>query len=436
MADVTRFPALDGVSGWDALAGDTLATTPLSGWQRARFAVIGGGFTGLAAARGLAERFPDAEVVLLDALRIGQGTSGRNAGFIIDVPHNLDSDEADPVQDRQVTRLNRWAVEMLREQVTANGIACDWDDAGKYLLAAEARHIDSLKGFTDTLDGLGEPHTWLEGPDLSARIGTDYYRAGVYTPGNVLMNPAALVRGLARSLPANVTLHELSPVVTTTYGEPHRLETPTGVLEADHIVCATNSFTGEFGFGDRYVPVFSYASLTRPLTPEEDAAIGAVRPWGATAAHPAGTTLRVTPDRRVFVRNMLRWRAELCSGPPDLAAAARTHQQALRARFPTLADVPFEHTWGGMLCMTRNFQPCFGTVRPGVHVAAGMNGVGVAKGTYLGRLLADLIAGQDSDALAFVQRAASPAWVPPEPARTLGVTAKLRAEERAAGAEK
>jgi glycine/D-amino acid oxidase-like deaminating enzyme len=89
-----------------------------------------------------------------------------------------------------------------------------------------------------------------------------------------------------------------------------------------------------------------------------------------------------------------------------------------------------------MLCMTRNYQPLFGRVKPGVYVAAGMNGVGLAKGTYLGHLMANRIAGIWCEDLAFVQDRSRPTWVPPEPLRSIGVKIRLQLEEQASGAEK
>jgi glycine/D-amino acid oxidase-like deaminating enzyme len=37
-----------------------------------------------------------------------------------------------------------------------------------------------------------------------------------------------------------------------------------------------------------------------------------------------------------------------------------------------------------MICITRNQQPFFGKLSKNIYAFAGMNGVGVAKGTYLG----------------------------------------------------
>lgn len=49
--------------------------------------IVGAGFTGLACARRLATFRPDWKIAILDALCVGQGASGRNSGFVMDLGH-------------------------------------------------------------------------------------------------------------------------------------------------------------------------------------------------------------------------------------------------------------------------------------------------------------------------------------------------------------
>ena len=64
----------------DTADPDRSGAQPLAGDRRAEVAVIGGGYTGLAAARRLAGSH-GLDVALLEAHRIGWGASGRNGGF-------------------------------------------------------------------------------------------------------------------------------------------------------------------------------------------------------------------------------------------------------------------------------------------------------------------------------------------------------------------
>lgn len=436
---IRKRPAIDGAPGWFDLSPSRHAPLGKVAVGRLRFdyAVIGAGFTGVALARRLAQLHPGASIALVDALQVGQGASGRNAGFLIDVPHNVDGGEANAEYDRQLHALNRFAIGRLRALKDEQGIACDWDDAGKYMAAHDERNIPALEHFARGLAAAGFAHEVVQGEDLRKRLGTGYYRAAVYTPGSVLVNPASLVRGLAASLPASVTLFESSPVLSCDYGGVHTLRFAEGSLRADTVALTAGSFSEGFGqLRNRLVPLFTYASLTEPLTDAEAGALFAgVRPWGTTSAHPAGTTVRLTPDRRVFVRNTFHFDPRLRANAARLREAVRNHRRAFAARFPALRDKAFAHSWGGLISMTLNHHSVFARQRDNLYCVVGCNGVGVVKGTYLGHYMAEYMAGMGSPSLDFILAHSRPGWVPPDPIRRMGVAWRLRRELAGAGGE-
>src|ERR1700712_5031832 len=90
--EFTRFPAPDGVNGWWETLPPPSPATRLVGEQRFDYVVVGGGITGLCAARRLAELAPEASIALVEADRIGRSTAGRNSGFFVDLPHDISSE--------------------------------------------------------------------------------------------------------------------------------------------------------------------------------------------------------------------------------------------------------------------------------------------------------------------------------------------------------
>ena len=82
-------PNDDNSCGWYAALAPAAPVKKLKGSQTADYAIIGAGFAGLAAARRLAELKPDARIILIDAQRVAEGASGRNSGFVIDLPHKF-----------------------------------------------------------------------------------------------------------------------------------------------------------------------------------------------------------------------------------------------------------------------------------------------------------------------------------------------------------
>ncbi|MDE0729275.1 MAG: FAD-dependent oxidoreductase [Alphaproteobacteria bacterium] len=70
-----------------------------------------------------------------------------------------------------------------------------------------------MRPFQRYLEAMEIDHTPLDGEAMAARLGAPHYRAGIHVHDGALLQPAALVRGLADSLPANVRLFERSPVL-------------------------------------------------------------------------------------------------------------------------------------------------------------------------------------------------------------------------------
>lgn len=436
---VTVLPNDDDSCGWIATLPPLAPETRVVGEQSADWVVLGAGFTGLAAARRLAEHLPEARIVLLDAQRAGHGASGRNAGFIIDLPHHVDStDIEDQEQNLRTRRLNHAAIAQLRGLVKKHDIDCYWSERGKWHCAIEDRGIRDLESFKRGLDALDEPYTELDAKELEAILGTSYYREGVHTPGNILMQPAALTRGLARSLPRNsVELLENSPVREIEYGETIHLTCPEGTVRTKNLILGTNGFTAGLGFlKDRLIPIFATGSLTRPLTGKEQEALGGEGDWGVIAGDRMGTTLRYTRDRRIFVRNTFVYWPRMSMTEAERGRMRLWHERAFRARFPMLPDVRFEYTWGGNLCISRNHAPFFGKLMPNVYAAACHNGVGVAKGTITGTLIADYAVGADSDLLDDMLSFPRPAKLPPRPFRDIGARIAIDWQQYRAGRER
>lgn len=426
---IGTLPRDDDNNGWANTLPDRTPKPPLEGDIKADWIVVGAGFAGLAATRRLAENRPGDKVVLLDAQRVGDGASGRNSGFVIDLPHNVGSaDQSSLEASQRVMRLSRAASAYLEDTVTRHQIRCDWSHRGQYMSAVSGQGEAFLEGFKAELDALGEPYRELDSKALAGELGTGYFRAAVHTPGTVLMQPAALVRGLGDTMPENVVLHERSPVTEIDYGGPIRVRTPVGSVEAPKIILAVNGFAPQFDqYCGRLFNIRAFASLTRPLTPGETAALGGGGDWGVVPTNAfAGATLRHTQDNRLLFRQNIGYASRLFTPQSEHAAIRESHLPLFRARFPMLPEVTFEHTWVGYLCLARNFAPGFGQPAENVYTAVCQNAVGVTKGTASGMLAADLACGVDNPLIADIEAFGQPNRLPPRPFLDIGAWATVK----------
>ncbi|MCY1285591.1 Gamma-glutamylputrescine oxidoreductase [compost metagenome] len=432
MNSIVKLPHDDRSCGWYAALPEPRPCKRLSGVQKADHVVIGAGFAGLAAARRLAEHLPQSRILLVDAQRIGYGASGRNSGFVIDLPHKFALEHPDPQHKQRLLGLNRAAIDQLQTLIGRHGIDCQWSHAGKFQGAVGERGLAYLDHFEKLMADLGEPYRLVERDELAGVLGSHYYSRAIFTPGCYLMQPAALVRGLGASLPENVEVLEESPI--------QRLEKEAdghwvlhgndGSIRTPSVLLGTSIFTQEFGYlRNRLLPVMTFASWTRPLTDAEMHAIGIQADWGLTPADHAGTTVRMTQDRRLIIRNTYKHvpRYGNSVGEGTRAKIRDDHRKAFLARYPQLAGVPFTHTWGGAYAISRNFTNFFGQLDDGVFATACDNGVGAAWGTISGTLLADRVVGAESSLLSDIQAVTGmPSLNPPEPFLGLGVRTRIR----------
>lgn len=439
MAKVTALPADDKNCGWYHTSPYRQAKPAHTGKTRAKWAIVGAGFTGLAAARQLAIHYPNDEIILLEAQEVGFGTAGRNAGFAIDLPHDIGAEDyiGDIDIAKTVLKLNLFGQSTLKHLVDTFGIDCHMRASGKYQAAVEERGIAVLNAYRRGLDKLGQAYEMIEQDELPSHIGTSFYKKALFTPGTMLLQPSALVKGLADTLPSNVKLYEHTPVTSYEYGNQIILRHDNGEIVVDKLILANNAFGMHFGFLKRtMLPIFLYASLTRPLTEDEQKALGGKDFWGVIPADTYGSTVRRTHDNRILIRNSFSFNPNGQSNPRLLQEYIKNHQLSFQRRFPMLPDVNFEYTWSGSLAMVQNHEGFFGELAPNIYGSLCCNGLGVTRGTATGTLLADYIAGQQNDLTAFLLKSPGPSRLPPEPFLSIGVNATLWWGQQRAGLEK
>lgn len=415
MTGCPGYPDYQRACGWNALLPAREGIETLKADRVFDVAIVGAGYTGLAAARRAAEHRPDQSIAVLDASEVGEGNPGRNSGFLLDIALSHD---ADPRHIERMTNCNSLiagAMDDIRRLVEKYDIACDLVRAGTYRAAAGATGVRALRKYRAFLDAAGLPFEVRNRRQLRDRLGTDFYREGLYSPHCYLVQPAALIRGLAANLPASVTLFENSPAVAIEpRGDRWTVRTPDAGISASRLIIANNAFCKQLGIGQsRIAAMYTYAALTEPLPQDLLDTLGAEPCWGLLPAHRLGSTLRRTRDGRLLIRSLYGYEKEADNG----VIAARL-MSSLQERYPQLMDVVFASVWSGATGFTFNGAPLWGRRAPGLFVSAGCNGGGVVKGTLFGQLLANLAFERDIPDFRALFGAAS--WMPPEPLRHIG----------------
>lgn len=439
-----RLPQQQGRAAWNAILGPAPAPEPLTGDRSADIVVIGAGFAGLSAARRLKQIDPGLDVVVLEAGRIAEGASGRNSGFMIDIPHELTSaDYAGAGDDRHMMALNRQAQDFGAEAVDDYGIPQDFfEKVGKINGAGGAVADAHNQSLAMHLDALGEPYEMLEAQDMREVTGSGFYRSGLFTPGTVMVQPAGYVRGLAAGLRRDgVAVCEESAVTGfSRQGAGWSVETTRGAVSCSRIILTVNGHLESFGFArGRLMQLFLFAVITPELSVAQLTALGGQPRWGVTPSDPMGTTVRRIDGPlggdRIVTRSCAVLRPNMRTSSRDVARAAAVMQKKFDARFPMLKGMAMEHAWAGHLCLTLNGVSVAREVAEGVFSGCVQNGLGIARGTLTGIAAAERCMGLASDTAVFFDAQEAPKRLPPQPFREIGANAVLRWKEWRSGLE-
>lgn len=412
--------------------------------ETADFAIIGGGFAGLSAARRLTQIAPGARIAVLEAGRLATGAAGRNSGFMIDLPHELNSqDYAGAGDDRALIALNRKAIGFARAAVEDYGISPDFfDPVGKVNGAASPAAHGHNESYARHLAGLDEASEMLDAQAMQELTGSAHYLSGLYTPGTVMLQPAGYIRGLGAGLVRDgVVIFEDSPVSGfAKQGENWQITTPKGRISAGRVILTVNGHLESFGIErGRLMQLFLFATMTPELDAEALARLGGAPRWGVTPSNPMGTTLRRIDagqgGNRIVTRTCAKLRPDMTPTPRDVAHAAQVMRRKFDERFPQLAGIRMEYSWAGHLCLSLNSVSVMREIETGLYAGCVQNGLGTARGTLTGIGAAELACGVTSDITAGFTAQPRPKRLPPQPFQQIGGNAMLRLKEWQARAE-
>jgi glycine/D-amino acid oxidase-like deaminating enzyme len=361
-------------------------------------AVIGGGYTGINAARELARA--GATVTLLEAEALGFGASTRNGGIVHPGykwgPKALIRRYGEET-GRDLYRETLGAYELVKRLIADEDIDCDFRQTGFLELAYGPSHVADLHEAIESLAVVGGEASFVPRERLREEIGSDAYFGGMVVEGSGLLHPGRYFAGLVGAAErAGADLHEGVRATSIRREDGGRMvvETTRGAIMAKDVVVGTNGYTDGVvpALRRRIIPIGSYIIATEPL-PEELAR--ELSPKGRAFFDTKNFLYywHVSQDRRMVFGG----RASFLPTSVDRTAAI-LHKGMLEVH-PQLAGHRVEYAWGGNVGFTFDRMPHVGRM-DGVTYAMGCCGTGVALMTSLGTAVGRWIAGGEAPALA------------------------------------
>ncbi len=406
--------------------------------DRCEWLIIGAGYTGLSAARKLAQLFPNKRIILVDAQLAGEGASGRNSGYLVDTTLNDGFTSNKNLEKyKKKSEIYILGIKAIKKFIKEHQVDCDWNECGKFFASSKTEDEKILKNFSNTLSKLGFEHSFLNNKDLSKRLGTNFYNIALFTKGGVLLHPGKLVRAMIDVLPNNVQLFENTSLIR--WNKTNDIIScffKNGIIKTKKIIFATNGFLKSLGIKSNYnFPITLTASMTRSLTNEEFKSIGEPKEWGVLPVRPMGATVRMTKDRRILIRNTAEVYNPYQMSETDLEKRKLIQETGIKKRFPQLPDDIIQSTWSGIVSRSRNSSQIFEKIEENIFVAGCYNGSGIGVGTLFGEQIAIKASNENSSEIEIIEKSIKPTWLPPDPILTLGIKSKLFYERLRAKSE-
>ena len=357
--------------------------------EKVDVAIIGGGYTGISAARTLAKQGIRAAV--LEANTIGWGASSRNGGMVLTglkVGMQTVTRKYGRETAKKLFQCSLEAIDTVERIVKEEQIDCGFARYGHLLTANKPQHYQALKEEVEFMEKeFNHKLRLLPRDQQHTEIGSHLYYGALLDECSGGLNPGQYVTGLAAAAErAGATLHARARVKQLSRNAlGFRIETERGSLEANSVLVGTSGYTGSVTkkLQKKIIPIGSFIIATEKL-PEH--LVKEIIPNG-----------RMIFDSRHYLNYFRLWDNRLIFGGraaffPENSTTIQRSADILRREmiqvFPQLQDTRVDFVWGGTLDFAFDKMTHIGEV-DGIYYSLGYAGHGVAMATYLGKTVAE-----------------------------------------------
>ena len=97
------------------------------------YLIVGAGYTGLSAARQLANNSNSSKILIVDSQLAGEGSSARNSGYLVDTTLNDGFASNKNIEDyKKKIKIYEEGINSVKKFITEHQVDCEWNACGKY----------------------------------------------------------------------------------------------------------------------------------------------------------------------------------------------------------------------------------------------------------------------------------------------------------------
>lgn len=361
--------------------------------------VIGGGFAGLSTAYWLQKEDPTMKIAVVEKYEIGDGASGRNAGFITcgSVEHfnrlveKHGREEASTIWGFSETNLN-----LLKEN-----IICDnpedylFENKGSFSLASTDTEFKELQASAELMSSFNINVEKVNEAEIKSRLGAEGFVGGIKYVDDATVHPLKMLRGIRKKIEQTgdsvefFENHEVSKIETengnkVVYTKKNRIEAPV-------VVYATNGYSpllNDF-FADKIFPTRGQILVTEKVPAFMEA---------ACYANFVLDYFRQLPTGEMLIGGFRQLQRDVETGYSDQTTDTIqiALEEFLQKHIPAVRKTKISHRWSGIMGFSVDGQPMVGALPtdPQLYFVGGFTAHGVGLAFNSGKTLVDAMFGR------------------------------------------
>lgn len=355
--------------------------------------IIGAGLAGLSTAYWLNKKEPGLKIAIVDKGPIGNGASGRNAGFITcgstehfsRMTSAYGEDKASEIwkftEDNHKLVVSEFGKDKLTE-------FCEYRSLGSWTLAATQNEIDVIGETVDKLAKKGINVKWYPEKHVKEKMLCEGLFGGAYYGDDGEIHPMKFLNYLRAHCP-NTQVFQNSEVFAIEEQEAGNLKVRCRLLDfhTPAIVLATNAWSGQLDnfFADKIAPTRGQIIVTEPIAPFlEPSYCSFVLDY-----------FRQLVDGRVLIGGFRNADVEREVGFSDEVNPIINEKLEgfLHKHFPILRGKKIDYRWSGVMGFAADGYPMVGSLphNPSIYYAVGFTAHGLGFTFKIGQVLADLM---------------------------------------------
>lgn len=365
----------------------------LSFWEKSHwfsydFAIVGAGIVGLSVAAALAEKLPQARILVLERGLLPTGASTKNAGFAcFGSPTEILHDITLMGEDKALTLIEkRWqGLQLLRKRLGDKALSLEQKGGYELLFESQAEVVAKLPYLNQLLKPIFHTEVFSNAPQELAKFGFNPKQVKFLLKNRLeaQIDPGLTMKSLWQYVQKLGVMILTQAEVIAIYHQEISLKNTLNPHEvypfrAENIVVCSNAFIPQLLPQVAITAGRGQVLVTKPIYQ---------LPWEGTFHFEQGYYYFRDFQSRIILgggRNEDLATETTTEIAPNFFLIEKLKEKLYTLICPQIADkVQIDYTWAGIMGFSKDKQPILAKVAPHTWVAFACNGMGVALSSQI-----------------------------------------------------